>query len=168
MKKTMSRLGFTLIELLIVITIIGILAVVFLPTVLNAPAKARDAARQADIGNLVEAIESARLAGKSIPATGCINDTTFTNVKDFLANGTTPKDPKEDTAWKVKAACLAREYAIVTKTDSTFQYAVAAKVEVPSKTGNIACTDFAAATDPAAISPIAPTANTDCYMARSQ
>ncbi len=44
-----NKKGFTLIELLIVITIIGILAVAFLPTLLGAPAKGRDTQRIADL-----------------------------------------------------------------------------------------------------------------------
>lgn len=48
------RKGFTLIELLIVIAIIAVLAVAFLPSVLNAPAKARDAQRIEDVGKIAK------------------------------------------------------------------------------------------------------------------
>ncbi len=49
MRMLKNKKGFTLIELLIVITIIGILAVAFLPTLLGAPAKGRDTQRIADL-----------------------------------------------------------------------------------------------------------------------
>ncbi len=54
--KTRKLLGFTLIELLIVIAIIGILAVAFLPNLLNAPSEGRDAKRIADLGAIRDAI----------------------------------------------------------------------------------------------------------------
>lgn len=48
------RKGFTLIELLIVIAIIAVLAVAFLPSVLNAPAKARDAQRIEEVNKIAK------------------------------------------------------------------------------------------------------------------
>jgi len=94
MKKRI--LGFTLIELLIVITIIGILAVVFIPTVMNAPAKARDAARQAAVTNIIKGIEAGRLDGVDLPSTtgGCINNA-LTAFQSYFPNGAFPSDPKE-------------------------------------------------------------------------
>ncbi|MDX9971313.1 MAG: type II secretion system protein, partial [Candidatus Gracilibacteria bacterium] len=56
-----NRKGFTLIELLIVITIIGILAVAFLPTLLGAPAKGRDTQRIADLQKLQKVMVNADL-----------------------------------------------------------------------------------------------------------
>ena len=47
-----NRSAFTLIELLIVITIIGILAVAFLPQLLGAPSKSRDTVRIDHINTL--------------------------------------------------------------------------------------------------------------------
>lgn len=49
--------AFTLIELLIVITIIGILAVALVPRITGGPAKARDAARKADLNQIATALE---------------------------------------------------------------------------------------------------------------
>lgn len=50
--------AFTLIELLIVIAIIGILTVIFLPTLRGGQAKARDASKKALIENLVVSFEN--------------------------------------------------------------------------------------------------------------
>lgn len=74
-----KKKGFTLIELLIVIAIIGILAVSLLPSVLSAPAKARDAAKKAKLNDLVVAIEQYNVDNSKYPlnsvATGdCLAD----------------------------------------------------------------------------------------------
>ena len=65
MKKILK--GFTLIELLIVIAIIGVLAVAFLPTLLGAPSKGRDAARIADLQKIQKVLIARDLDGKSLP-----------------------------------------------------------------------------------------------------
>ena len=69
MKKINFSKGYTLIELLIVITIIGILAVALLPSVLGAPARARDAARKADINNIIAALETYNSDHQQYPQT---------------------------------------------------------------------------------------------------
>jgi len=64
--------GFTLIELLVVIAIIGILAVAFLPSLLGAPAKGRDAQRMATVQKIENFIVSETLIDYSLPGTNCI------------------------------------------------------------------------------------------------
>ena len=139
MKKTMSKLGFTLIELLIVITIIGILAVVFLPTVLNAPAKARDAARKADMANIVEAVAASSLDAITVPSSGCVTDVfTVATYTKYFGGGIIPNDPTINSSTKSGkiGKCNAEgKYTFEKYKDS---YGVFADVE-SSTNGNILC-----------------------------
>lgn len=57
-KSTLHHRGFTLMELLIVIAILGILGVAFVPNILKAPAKARDAVRVKKVQDVYTAIEA--------------------------------------------------------------------------------------------------------------
>lgn len=88
--------GFTLIELLIVITIIGILAVVFLPTVLSAPEKARDVQRKAAISDIIAIVEDANLTDGSYPASTAVTGCAATALVAYnlsFPNGVFPADP---------------------------------------------------------------------------
>ncbi|MFA5828960.1 MAG: prepilin-type N-terminal cleavage/methylation domain-containing protein [Candidatus Gracilibacteria bacterium] len=88
--------GFTLIELLIVITIIGILAVALLPSVLGAPARARDAARKADLNNIVAGLETYNSDNQKYPDTAgnCSAVDGLTNFSQYFQGGKIPKDPQ--------------------------------------------------------------------------
>jgi prepilin-type N-terminal cleavage/methylation domain-containing protein len=100
MKRMNSKKGFTLIELLIVIAIIAILAVAFLPTLLNAPAKGRDTARIANLNSIQKALIYDSLTNSTNPPsdaaakTGGCADTIITSTT-AIANmgGAVPKDP---------------------------------------------------------------------------
>lgn len=93
MKLLKSVKAFTLIELLIVIAIIGILAVAFLPTLLNAPAKGRDTSRIADLQKIQKVLINGNLQfGKYPISTG--------NVMDGLPTGFGPPYPDWGLAFK--------------------------------------------------------------------
>ena len=72
----MKQKGFTLIELLVVIAIIGLLSSVVLASLNTARVKARDARRQADIRQLMTAIEFYYDANNTYPSVGA-DDTGF-------------------------------------------------------------------------------------------
>lgn len=145
MKNTRHSKGFTLIELLIVITIIGILAVALLPSVLGAPARARDAARKADLNNVIAALETYNSDSQHYPSdTGLgvdvLEDGTGTPgvLNRYFQGGTAPKDPQSkgpDGA--------AGTYVYTTGSGNPVSYAVATFVEQAGD-GNVIWADISA------------------------
>ena len=153
MKNRKSILGFTLIELLIVITIIGILAVVFLPTILGAPEKARDATRQAALSNAVQAIEAGRLEGEDVDS---LVDKCLSGIDakwhPFFGGSVVPTDPLDEHAAVATVAqgCGDKgEYFLDAPTAAeTWKYRIYARMEM----------------DDNMTAPCPVDAKTECYM----
>lgn len=61
--------GFTLIEVMVVVVILGILAAVIVPKIMNRPDEARSIAAKADIGVIMQALKLYRLDNTFYPAT---------------------------------------------------------------------------------------------------
>ena len=61
--------GFTLIEILVVVVILGILAAVVVPRVMEYPGQARQTAAKSDIATLVSALNSYKLDNFAYPST---------------------------------------------------------------------------------------------------
>lgn len=99
MKIKTNTKGFTLIELLIVIAIIGILAVAFVPTLLDAPARGRDGQRLANINTIRTVLLDAELRselklngdGADVIISGCVSDVLSDFITEF--GGNIPTDP---------------------------------------------------------------------------
>ncbi len=96
MKK--NKKAFSLIELLIVITIIGILSVLFLPSITTGPSKARDTARVTNIADIALALEVYYQDVGHFPnSTGeALIDTSTAGaaIVDYFDNSSVPTDPQ--------------------------------------------------------------------------
>jgi general secretion pathway protein G len=64
-----QRRGFTLIEVLVVVAILGILAAIVVPRIMDRPDEAKRVAAKADVGALVQALKLYRLDNGFYPST---------------------------------------------------------------------------------------------------
>lgn len=93
--------GFTLLELLIVIVIIGVLALLILPNVISAPAKANDAKRKTDLSAIQKALEAYFVDNNTYPPTPGTANVVLGGANGPLTIGSTPlmatvpTDPKK-------------------------------------------------------------------------
>ncbi len=117
MNKRFEKKGFTLIELLVVIAIIGILSSVVLVSLNSSRAKARDAKRLSDIGQIQTALALYLDSKGEYPA----NVAALVTEK-FLP--TEPKDPSTDEIYK---------YVTLSATDLS-AYHLGAKLEQSGNT----------------------------------
>ncbi len=183
----MNKKGFTLIELLIVIAIIGILAVAFLPSLLDAPSKGRDAQRLATIQKInsfmvtqvlaVSDFSDATFVSACLGATAPeVPDTGASNYPQLLAEsiadfgGVYPSDPSETNPATGAAAPLdCNGYGII-EFDATVPYTYGIYVAVENaENANILCNGIAAATNPTLGGTITPTVDTfGCYLSLVQ
>ncbi len=96
----MKSRGFTLIEVLVVVAILGILAAIVVPRIMDRPDEAKRVAAKADVASIVQALKLYRLDNGSYPTTdqglGALVQKPTTNPvpgnwKPYLDN--LPKDP---------------------------------------------------------------------------
>lgn len=131
-----NRKGFTLIELLIVIAIIGILAVAFVPTLLDAPSRGRDSQRVANLNTIRTVLLDADLRGVGLPASGCVDNANFGQfIEEF--GGTIPADPTGVGVLVAPGNC-AQGYGYLLNPAAGYSIGLYAKMET-SGAGNASC-----------------------------
>lgn len=69
LKKRAAQAGFTLIELMVVLVIIGVLAALIVPNVLERADDARVTAARTDVNNIMQALKLYRLDNQRYPTT---------------------------------------------------------------------------------------------------
>ena len=98
----MRSKGFTLIELMVVLVILGVLAAMIAPRIMDRPDEARIIAAKADIGSIVQALKMYRLDNIRYPSTeqglqALVTKPTIAPVPDNWKSGgyleKLPKDP---------------------------------------------------------------------------
>jgi general secretion pathway protein G len=98
--KAMRQRAFTLIEVLVVVAILGILAAIVVPRIMDRPDEAKRVAAKADIGAIVQSLKLYRLDNGTYPTTdqglGALAQRPTTNPvpanwKPYLER--LPKDP---------------------------------------------------------------------------
>lgn len=143
LRKPNLRSGFTLIELLIVVAIIGILAVALVPTISDAPARARDAARKASVNSVLSALESYNIDNGSYPEDSfCIDNTQVlaSDAEDFVTNYLKGNPPSQSSP-SSGAICVDGDnsYVRYETADSGKSYSVFIELE---KAGNASITTY--------------------------
>lgn len=137
MNFRVRRSAFTLIELLVVIVIIGILAVGFAPTLLNAPKKARDGVRKGQLEQIRKVVDAYALDNDSkYPNHGgifnCFKESELgVAANKYFQGGTLPMDPSGPEYAVYGAACKG-DFLYKKIGDSTGCYILATKVEIDS------------------------------------
>ena len=63
------RLGFTLLEIMVVVVILGVLAALVVPKIINRPDEARAIAARQDVASLMQALKLYRLDNQRYPGT---------------------------------------------------------------------------------------------------
>lgn len=137
-----NKKGFTLIELLVVIAIIGILAVAFVPSIMNAPAAARDARRIADVGRIVKAIAAKELSGTPFSLGNAADKTVWcfgpkppAGGLGFVSSDFEQGFPKDPSGRNVYIDACESGYWVI-RIGGNAGFMVLARVERPAKVGN--------------------------------